>query len=258
MKLYLKFVAMHLKRSMAYRQSFFLTLAGQFLVSFSSFMGMWFLLSRFETVAGYTLGECLLCAGVVLSSFSLAECFFRGFDRFSGIVRSAGFDRILLRPRNAMLQVLCEQIEFTRLGKLIQGVGMLIWGIAIAPVTWTAGRVALLFVMILGGTAIFSGLFILCAALCFFTLEGLEFINIFTDGMREYGVYPLDVYGEGFLKFGTFVVPYALFQYYPLMALLGRAAHPGWALLPLLTPLFLIPCIALWRVGVRKYKSAGS
>lgn len=258
MRLYLKFVSMHLKRSMAYRESFFMTMFGQFLVSFTSLVGMWFLLSRFDSVRGYTLGECLLCAGVVLSSYSLAECFFRGFDRFSGIVRNAGFDRILLRPRNAMLQVLCEQIEFTRLGKLVQGVGMLIWGVAIAPVTWTPWRVALLALMVAGGLVVFAALFILYAALCFFTLEGLEVVNIFTDGMRQYGVYPLDVYGDNLLKFCTFVIPYALFQYYPLMLLLGRSDQWARGLLPLLTPLFLLLSIALWRVGIRKYKSAGS
>lgn len=258
MRLYQKFVSMHLKRSMAYRQSFFMTMLGQFLVSFTSLLGMWFLLSRFDTVGDYTLGECLLCAGVVLSSYSLAECFFRGFDRFSGIVRGAGFDRILLRPRNAMLQVLCEQIEFTRLGKLIQGVGMLIWGIAVAPVSWTPWRALLLVLMIAGGLIVFAALFIVYAALCFFTLEGLEFINIFTDGMRTYGVYPMDVYGEALLKFGTFAIPYALFQYYPLMLLLGRADRWAWGLLPLVTPLFFGLSVALWRVGIRKYKSAGS
>ena len=56
----------------------------------------------------------------------------------------------------------------------------------------------------------------LYAALSFFTLEGLEFMNCFTDGAREHGAYPLDVYGEGLLKFTTYVIPYALFQYFPL------------------------------------------
>ena len=117
---------------------------------------------------------------------------------------------------------------------------------------------ALLLLMVAGGTTVFAALFILYAALCFFTLEGLEVVNIFTDGMREYGVYPLDVYGDGLVKFGTFIVPYALFQYYPLMLLLGRSNRWAWGLLPLLTPLFMALCIALWRLGIRKYKSAGS
>lgn len=258
MRLYMKFVSMHLKRSMAYRKSFFLSLLGQFMTSFAEFLGMWFLLERFDTVGGYTLGECLLCAGVTLSGFSLAECFFRGFDRFPGIVKGAGFDRILLRPRSPMFQVLCDQIEFARLGKLIQGLGMLAWGIAAAPVAWTPWRAFTLALMLAGGTVISSALFILYAGLCFFTLEGLEVMNIFTYGMREYGSYPLGVFGEGLLKFCTFVIPYALFQFYPLLALLGRTEHALWSLLPLLTPLFLIPCVTLWRLGVRKYKSAGS
>lgn len=258
MRLYLRFVAMHLKRRMAYRKSFFLSLFGQFMVCLTSFAGLWFLLDRFETVGSYTLGECLLCGGVTLSAFSLSECFFRGFDRFPVIVREAGFDRILLRPRGLMFQVLCDQIDFARLGKLIQGVLMLVWGIAVAPVSWTPWRATTLLLMLAGGTVVFSALFIFYAGLCFFTLEGLEFVNIFTDGMREYGVYPLDVFGGGLLKFCTFVIPYALFQYYPLMVLLDRDDRWYRGLFPLLTPLFLIPCVALWRVGVRKYKSAGS
>ena len=83
-------------------------------------------------------------------------------------------------------------------------------------------------------------------------------MNVFTDGAREFAAYPLDVYGPAFLKICTFIIPYALFQYYPLQYLLGRSFDPRLGLLPLLAPLFALPCWAVWRIGVRKYKSAGS
>ena len=70
--------------------------------------------------------------------------------------------------------------------------------------------------------------------------------------------YPLDVYGTAILKFCTYIVPYALFQYYPLTYLLGRTGSPLCALAPLAAPLFALPCWIVWRVGVRKYQSAGS
>jgi len=124
-------------------------------------------------------------------------------------------------------------------------------------VQWTPMRCVCLLLMILGGVVVFSSLFLLYAAFSFFTLEGLEFMNCFTDGAREHFAYPLDIFGEGFVKFGTYIIPYALFQYYPLQYLLGRAGTE-YAFLPLLAPLFLIPCYAVWRIGVRKYKSAGS
>ena len=57
--------------------------------------------------------------------------------------------------------------------------------------------------MILGGIVLFAGVYLIFAGLCFFTLEGLEFINILTDGMREHGRYPLSIYGKGVLTFCT-------------------------------------------------------
>ena len=96
------------------------------------------------------------------------------------------------------------------------------------------------------------------AALSFFTLEGLEFMNLFTDGAREYGKYPVGVYGKRMLQITTFVIPYALVQYYPLLYLLDRTGNPIYIFLPLAALWFLIPCYALWRFGVRKYQSSGS
>ena len=258
MRLYFKFFSMHLKSRMAYRASFLFSIVGQFLTSFTTFLGVWFLLKRFETVRGYTLAECALCSGVVLTGFGLSEWFFRGFDRFDQTVRTAAFDRMLLRPRSLMFQVLCDQIEFARVGKILQGALMLAYGIAATKLDWTPARLGLLLLMLLGGAGVFSGLFVLYAALSFFTLEGLECVNVFTYGARDYGAYPLSVYGQGVLRFCTFAIPYALFQYYPLQVLLGRADNALWALLPLATPLWLLPVLALWRLGVRKYRSAGS
>ena len=257
MRLYLKFFAMHLKRRMAYRRSFVFSIIGQFLVSFTSFLAIVFLLDRFGNVKGYTLGECMLCTGVVTMTFSLAECFFRGFDCFPNLVKGGGFDRVLLRPMSPMFLVLCENIEFARLGKLIQGVIMLFIGVALSPVAWTFSKYLVLLLMIAGGTAVFAGLFIIYAGACFFTLEGLEFINILTYGAREYAAYPLDVYGKNLLRFCTLIVPYALFQYYPLCFLLGRTSNPLFALAPLADFLFLIPCVLFWRFGVSRYTSAG-
>ena len=133
MRLYLKFFAMHLKSRMAYKRSFFFSIVGQFMTAFTAFLALSFLFQRFGTVRGYTYGETLLCASVTLTSFALAESLFRGFDRFPAIfIRNAEFDRILVRPRGLIFQVLCQEIEFSRLGKLLQsllmlGVGALIY-----------------------------------------------------------------------------------------------------------------------------------
>ena len=257
MRLYLSFLSLHLKSAMTYRSSFLLSCLGQLLVTVNTFLGVKFLMDRFGTVAGYTLPQLALCFGVILAATSLAECFARGFDAFSAGLSQARFDRLLVRPRGLIFQLLCEEMKLSMVPRLLQAVLMLGWAISAGAVHWTAAKAAVLVLMILCGAAVFFGLFLINAALCFFTLEGLEVMNIFTDGPREYGKYPFGIYGKGVLWILTLLVPLALVQHWPLQYLLDQG--PGWyGLLPLLSLLFLIPCAAAWRLGVRHYRSTGS
>ena len=256
--LYLKSLLIHVKGQMQYKMSFVFLLIGQFLTAFSAFLTIYVLMQRFHTVKGFTYPQVLLCFAVVLLSFSLAECFFRGFDTFSGIIGNGQFDRILVRPRSAVYQVLCAKIELTRLGRLLQAALVMVYAIPHSGVIWTADKIGVLALMILGGVAVFSALFVLYAGICFFTVEGLEFMNIFTDGGREFGSYPISVFGESVLKFCTFVIPLALFQYYPLLWLLDMTDKVFYAFTPLIGALFWLPALLVWRLGVKNYVSTGS
>jgi len=258
LKLYLKYLSIQIKSQMQFKTSFWLTIIGQFLTSFSVFLSIYFMMARFNRVEGFSFSEVLLCFATVLMAFSLAECFARGFDTFPSMISNGEFDRIMVRPRNVIFQILASKIELSRLGRLMQALIVFSYAIPSSGVIWTAGKIITLILMILSGIAVFSGLFIIYASLCFFTLEGLEFINIFTDGGREFGSYPLSIYGEGVLKFFTYVVPLALFQYYPFLYLTGRSNNILFAFLPLGGFAFLIPCYGIWKFGLRHYKSTGS
>ena len=257
-KLYLHYISIQIRSLMQYKKSFIMNAMGQFLASFNAFVGIHFLFMRFHSISGYTYGDVLLCFSVVQMEFSLAECVARGFDSFSKIVRQGTFDRIMTRPRNEILQVLGSSFELTRIGRTVQAALIFDYGTSHAGIEWSFSRVLTVLFMLIGGTGVFSGIFLINAALCFFTLEGLEFINIFTDGAREYGQYPIDVYGKRMTRFCTAVIPYTLVQLYPLHYLTGRSDSILYMLLPLAGLFFLVPCYALWRFGVRKYKSSGS
>lgn len=66
------------------------------------------------------------------------------------------------------------------------------------------------------------------------------------------------IYGENILRFLTFVVPLALFQYYPLLYLLDRAQNKFFMFTPWVSLVLLIPGCAFFRFGLRRYKSTGS
>ena len=257
-RLYVHYISVNVRSAMQYKASLMFMVMGQLLISTTTFLGIHFMFMRFSSVKSYTYGEVLLCFAIVLMQFSLAEMFARGFDTFAGIVRRGEFDRILVRPRSAVLQVLGAKFEVSRIGRLIQALMIFVYVLMTSAVRWTLGRILCLVSMLAGGVLLFSALFLIYAAICFFTLEGLEFMNVFTDGGREYGKYPIDVYGEGIMKFSTYVIPYALIQYYPLQYMLGRSDNLAYALYPLGVFGFLAAAYALWRVGVRHYTSSGS
>jgi ABC-2 type transport system permease protein len=243
---------------MQYKVSFIFMTIGQFLLAFNVFLGVYFMFLLFPTVKGYSFQEVLLCFSIVLIQFSLAECFVRGFDMFSSIIGNGEFDRIMVRPRNEIFQILGSKIELTRVGRLLQAVLMFSYGVHKSQIDWSFDKVLTLILMIVGGFVVFSGIFLVYAALCFFTTEGLEFMNVLTDGAKEYGKYPISIYGKRVLQFCTFIVPFALIQYYPLLYILGKSTNGWYRFLPLAACLFIIPCYLLWRLGVRHYKSTGS
>ena len=257
MRLYFKFFSIHFRSAMTYRSSFFLSCLGHLLITTNVFLSVAFLMDRFESVGGYTLPQLALCFSAVLSASGLAECFGRGFDVFDRLLSDARFDRIMVRPRSLVFQVLCQEIKPTMFFRFINGVILLVWAVGAGAVAWTPWKWVTLALMVLCGALVFFGMYLINAAVCFFTLEHVEVLNIFTDGAREYSKYPFGVYGKGVLYILTFLVPLALVQHWPLQYLLDRG--PAWyGALPLAALAFLAPCALLWRLGVGHYCSTGS
>src|SRR5262249_29401474 len=154
-------------------------------------------------------------------AWALAEGIGRGFDDFGSLVKSGDFDRVMMRPRSTVLQVLGREMTLRRLGRLLQGAAIFGWGWHALGLELSAARRALLAFLIFGGIALFGGLLILQATLAFWTVESLEMMNVLTYGGLTTAQYPLAIYPAWLQRFFTFVVPLATFAYFPVLVLLG-------------------------------------
>ena len=260
MQLYFKYLTINLRSQMQYRASFFMVLIGQLIYPFTLFAGVYILMDGFGEIGGWTIPEITFCFGSLLISYAVAEAFARGFDLFSHMVRTGSFDRVLVRPRGTVLQVLGAKFEVNRVGKLISSIGLYIWGIYNLDIAWTADKIIVAAGMMISGIVVFSGIFILAAVWCFWTITGTELMNILTDGTREMARFPLNVYDSKIIRFFIFIVPIASANFLPLMYITDKVNENAWlyAWSPVLGCLFIIPCILLWKFGVRHYKSTGS
>ena len=263
-RLYGRYVGASLRSQMQYPGAFVLTSVGAFAATVVDFVAVWALFTRFRQIEGWQFGEIALFYGVISVSFAVADWLTRGFDVFGEqFVKTGDFDRVLVRPRSTVLQLLGYEFRATRIGRLAQAA--LVWGIGVhlTNIVWTWQAWATLLFAVAGGTALFCGILVLQATLAFWTVESLEIANTLTYGGVEAAQYPLDIYARWFRNFLTFVVPLGCVSFFPVAAVLGRADRTGVApviaaLAPALGFVFLGVALWVWERGVRHYTSTGS
>lgn len=263
LRLYFRYLGISVRSQMQYKASFIMLALGHLAVTGIEFIGVWALFDRFGSLEGWTLPEVALFYGLVNVAFAFSDATSRGFDLFGNMVKSGDFDRLLLRPRSTALQVAGQEVTLRRIGRLVQGVAVLLWGANRAQVAWSPSRLLLALSAVAGGACLFCGLIVLQATLAFWTTETLEIVNSVTYGGVQTTQYPLAIYRRWMQRFFTFVVPLACVNYFPVLAILGKAdplGSPAWLhwLAPLVGPAFLALALQAWKLGVRHYTSTGS
>ena len=262
--LLLRFLRNNLRGQMLYPTAFLLRMGAQFCINLIEFGGIFALFARFHHIHGWSFAEVALFYGVVSIAFALCDMSASGFEQLGPrFVKTGDFDRILLRPRSATVQLAGFEFAFSSLGRLAQGVVATMVALSLLHVAWSIEKAALLAWSVAGGCAMFYGILVLQGTLAFWTVESLEIANTLTYGGVEAGQYPLDIYSAWFRKFLTYVVPMACTIYFPVAVILGRTASagiPAWlgALAPAAGFVFLGLAYLAWGRGVAHYTSTGS
>lgn len=262
LKYYFHAMAVHIKGQSQYKGSFFLQILSTVFLTGWEFAAIFVLFARFPSMGQWRREDIIFFYGLMNVAFAVAELIARGFNAFSGDVRSGGFDRMLLRPRTTFISVLCNQLDLRRLGALLVGISALILGANVAGITWTATKLLCLALALLGGVALLFALFMIEAIACLKTIASIEIVNVFTYGGRTACQYPIDIYRSGFRWLFLYVVPYGLVMHLPASYILGKTIlnFPPWLAFfsPLFGFLFFGICLLLWNVSVKGYHSTGS
>ena len=265
-RLYRILIGAQVRAQMQYRTSFVLEAVAQFAGNILDFVVVLIFFARMPTLGGWSLPEIGLLYGLSGVAFGLADMVIAGFDyAYFGpnMVRLGEFDRVLIRPLDAFLQVLTSQFTLKRLGRIGQGAIVLIWALGALHINWTLIQLGYMLITIIGGMFFFSGLFILGSGISFWTIDSLETLNMLTYGGQFLTQYPLTIFGEFMRNFFTFVIPMAFINYYPTLWLVQRAdplGGPSWLafLSPFICVLMFFAGVRLWQFGVKHYTSTGS
>lgn len=258
--MYFKYLSMHFKTSLEYRHNTFMLAISGLLVSVGELLAIFVMFEQFNSVGDWGFYESALMFGVITTVFAIAECFARGYDEFASLIKHGDLDRMLVRPINIHKQIFASKIEFSKLGRVVLGLGVCVYSLIKLNISWTLLKVLVLIATFVSGVLIIWGLFMIGAGVSIFTVENLEFINIITDGSKELAFYPINIYNKWLARFFTFVIPVACFNYLPLSYLTQTGSVPMLlcALAPFIGMLFCIPCMIFMNICLKKYQSTGT
>ncbi|MFJ3721053.1 ABC transporter permease [Streptomyces sp. NPDC090045] len=256
-------VTMWIRSTMTYRASFALAAFGNAAITLLDFVAIFIMFSHVDALGGFTLPEIALLYGSCSASLGLADLLMGNTDRIGARIRDGSLDTMLVRPVPVLAQVAADRFALRRLGRVLQGLGVLGWAVWTLDVDWTAGKVLMVPVMIVAGAAIFAAVMVTGAAFQFIAGDAAEVQNSFTYGGCTMLQYPPTVFGKDLLRGVTFIVPLAFVNWLPALYVLGRPdplGLPGWVayLSPLVAFVVFLPASLAWRAGVRSYRSTGS
>ncbi|WP_181923760.1 ABC transporter permease [Streptomyces inhibens] len=256
-------VGMWVRSTLAYRASFVMMAFGNFAATALDFVAIMLMFSQIDALGGFSLPEVAFLYGTSGVSLGLADLLLGSMDRLGRRVRDGTLDTLLLRPAPVFAQVAADRFALRRLGRITQSLLVLGWSLTRLDVDWTVGRMLMVPLMAVCGTAIFGAVFTAGAAFQFWAQDAAEVQNSFTYGGNAMLQYPPTVFAKDLVRGVTFLVPLAFVNWLPALRLLGRPdplGLPGWAdfLGPVVAALMCAGAAVAWRFGLRAYRSTGS
>jgi ABC-2 type transport system permease protein len=261
--IYRRLVGARIRSQLQYRLSFWLNLVGTALITFLDFAAILILFHQVDALGDWSVAEVGVLYGISCVAFALADLIFGHLDQLPQMIRMGEFDQVLIRPLGSLLQVIATDFALRRLGKLTQGLVVLVLALMYADVPWTPGRAAMLVVAILAACAIFAGIWVALSTIVFWLIDSHEAVNAFTYGGNFLAQYPVNIFGPWLRRLVIYLIPLAFTAYFPALYVLDKQDPLG---LPRAFQ-FASPAVAvatglagwaLWRVAVRRYRSVGS
>ena len=251
---------MHVKSSMQFRANIIMLSFSTCLVSIGELLAIFVMFKTFKTVGNWGFYETALTFGIITAVYAFTECFARGFDYFPNLIRDGDLDRMMVRPVNLFSQIFGSKIELSKLLKSLLGVAVAVIALFNLNIAWSFTKVVVLLLTFVCGCFVIWGVMTVGAGISVFTVEKLEFINIFTDGAKEVSYYPINIYNKWLARLFTFVIPVACFNYLPISYLMGYGSLPQivYALSPLIGACFVIPCLLFFKWALKHYQSTGT
>lgn len=260
--LYATYIGLFFRSRMEYRTSFILGIFSNFYCYFITFITFWVIASQFDSIAGWTYSEMCILYGLNLLGYSIAGMVFWSVLGIERDITSGELDAYLVKPMGILQQIVCKNFSDTFIGQVIVASIFIIAAINRINVTWVLWEKIFLFATILNCFMIHSSAMIFFGALSFWIKRSLPLADLLYFDLKNFIQYPISIFPNILRFILTFILPWAICNYYPCLILLHKNSSGFECIIGYISPLIGMFCffisVIVFNKGMKKYNGSGT
>ena len=221
-------------------------------------------LLKFDKINGWNIDEMLFLFSILFLTYAIVVALFADLRDFSCMIREGRFDRLMVRPRGLLFQLILNNADvLAAFGHGTLGILLFLISAGRVGIVWDVPTIVYYISAIIGGVLIQGGIFIFFSALSFYFVETNSIREIFYWNMRKFAGYPISIYSKVIQMLMIYVVPFAFVNYFPAQYLLRKedmALYPDiyMYMAPIVGVIIYVFAYGFWRISVKRYTSTGN
>lgn len=263
-KIALQSLKMSILTRMQYRIDSIVATLAVFVRESTNIIVIYLALLKFDKINGWNVNEMLFLFSILFLTYAFVVSLFADLRDFSCMIREGRFDRLLVRPRGLLFQLILNNADLmASAGHGTLGVLLFLISANRVGITWDFSTILYYIGAIIGGVLIQGGMFILFSALSFYFVETNSIREIFYWNMRKFAGYPISIYNKLIQGLMIYVVPFAFVNYFPAQYLLRKEDMANYNevymyIAPAVGVVIYLAAYGFWRISVKRYKSTGN
>ena len=255
---------MSFRARLQYRLNTLITTLAVFVRESTNIIVIYLTLMKFDRLNDWNVNEMLFLFSIMFITYAFVVSLFADLRDFSWVIREGKLDRILLRPRGILLQLILNNADvMASMGHGTMGILLFIISANRVGIEWDLKTIAYYIAAIIGGILIQGGIFIIFSSLNFYFTEVNSIRAILYWRMRKFAGYPISIFNKVIQCIMIYVVPLAFVNYFPAQYLLRKDDMANYNeiymyIAPLVGVVIYGVAYVFWRISIRHYKSSGS
>ena len=249
---------------MQYRVDTIVATMAVFIRESTNIIVIYLALLKFNKINDWNVNEMLFLFSILFLTYAFVVSLFADLRDFSSMIREGRFDRLLVRPRGLLFQLILNNADLmASAGHGTLGILLFLFSAGRVGIEWDIITVLYYIGAIFGGVLIQGGMFIFFSALSFYFVETNSLREIFYWNMRKFAGYPISIYNKLIQGLMIYVVPFAFVNYFPAQYLLRKQDMANYNeiymyIAPVVGVVLYLAAYVFWIISVKRYKSTGN